>query len=82
MKRGEMVTSVFHDYRVTRATDGLVVEVLDYHAGPLKLTHDRLAEFGFVPAQQGRPTPSKHMETGDELAVLADRAIDLLAFDR
>ena len=36
------------DYRVTRTCGGLWVEVLDYHAEPLLLSRDKLAEFGFA----------------------------------
>ena len=78
MKFGEAVSSIFHDFRVSRTNDGLQVEVLDYHAGLLTLTPAQLAEFGFVPA-----TPKDHgaheaQLTGDDIGALANRAIDLL----
>jgi len=33
-------------YRLTRTANGLVIEVLDYHAPPLRLTKADLAELG------------------------------------
>lgn len=37
---------VNHEYRLTRTNEGLKIEVLDYHAGPLLLTPALLREFG------------------------------------
>ncbi len=33
---------VEHDYRITRSGNGIKIEVLDYHPGPLFLTNDAL----------------------------------------
>jgi hypothetical protein len=35
-----------HDYRITATSEGLWIEVLDYHARPLFLSREQLAEFG------------------------------------
>ena len=34
------------DYRITRSRDGIKIEVLDYHAGPLLLTEEVLKKLG------------------------------------
>jgi hypothetical protein len=38
-------------YRLTRTANGLVIEVLDYHARPLRLTDADLAELGLGPIE-------------------------------
>lgn len=45
---------VLGDYRVTGSSEGLKIEVLDYHADPLVLTRDDLRRLGLymVPAQE------------------------------
>jgi hypothetical protein len=40
-------------YRLTRTANGLVIEVLDYHAPPLRLTDADLAELGLRPIEPG-----------------------------
>jgi hypothetical protein len=69
------LTSVYHDFRVSRTTNGLLVEVLDYHAGPLHLTSEQLGELGFTPADASESTPHG---SAAEVEALANRAIDLL----
>jgi hypothetical protein len=34
------------DYRLTRSKDGITIEVLDYHADPLRLTDEVLKKLG------------------------------------
>ena len=36
------------DYRVSRTSSGVRIEVLDYHPKPLTLTREELREFGLV----------------------------------
>jgi len=45
------------DYRLTGSSQGLKIEVLDYHAEPLWLTRDELRRMGLhlMPAQDGEP---------------------------
>jgi hypothetical protein len=38
-------------YRLTRTANGLVIEVLDYHARPLRLSDADLAELGLGPIE-------------------------------
>jgi len=47
MEPNAPVTSVIeHDYRITRAGNGIRIEVLDYHADPLLLTNEVLKKIG------------------------------------
>ena len=43
----ELVSRVVkQDYRITRTTSTVRIEVLDYHAEPLTLSREQLREFG------------------------------------
>ena len=43
----ELVSRVVkQDYRITRTTSTVKIEVLDYHAEPLTLSREQLREFG------------------------------------
>ena len=43
----ELVSRVVkQDYRITRTTSTVEIEVLDYHAEPLTLSREQLREFG------------------------------------
>ena len=46
MSKQEIV--IGNTYRIRRGDDGLMITVLDYHAGPLWLTEAALAELGFT----------------------------------
>ena len=60
-------TRVVGDYRFTVSTAGLIVEVLDYHAEPLVLSHRLLRELGLAvrcehlgPSGHERPPQPEH----------------------
>jgi len=42
-------------FRISRGPEGLLIEAIDYHARPLRLGHDELAELGLRLHEPGEP---------------------------
>jgi hypothetical protein len=65
MSHGEPSRIVNGEYRVTRMVNGLLIETLDYHAGPVLLTAELLDELGVTfrrPEAPRRPRPPAGLE--------------------
>ena len=57
-------------YCITRSSDGLLIETVDYHARPLRLTGAELAELGLrivdsvdpIAEPKDKPSPTRESE--------------------
>lgn len=59
-------------YRITRGSDGVLIEVLDYHARPLRLSVSELADLGLRVVESVEPTANSQDEATSDRKPGAD----------